>query len=283
MGCPASRVSNTDPSSRIATHSLPAAFKVPSSTSSTRSATRVNPASSHKRSRVTFDENQFYDDANNTVPNNGDGDFDPHAAKKAKKAAKLLAAAAGSDDESDKKKGGFVDKYVPPPPPKQFPVYKPKSLSSIIGKGFTIPGMKKRGVLVENRPTNQALGTRRALEVIPRPLFDPMEEMSIVLWDPTTDDRDAERALEKERIEQARKEAEGDTEADELERERRKVHRSLADMLGLVSSGQKKKQAVKVAVVIDPRVGKVLRPHQVEGVKFLYKCVTGMMDENAQG
>ena len=31
----------------------------------------------------------------------------------------------------------------------------------------------------------------------------------------------------------------------------------------------------EVAVVLDPIVGRKLRPHQVEGVKFLFDCVTG--------
>jgi hypothetical protein len=29
------------------------------------------------------------------------------------------------------------------------------------------------------------------------------------------------------------------------------------------------------AVVVDPMLGKILRPHQREGVKFMYDCVTG--------
>lgn len=32
----------------------------------------------------------------------------------------------------------------------------------------------------------------------------------------------------------------------------------------------------EVEVVVDPILGRVLRPHQVEGVKFLYDCTTGM-------
>ncbi|KDN40884.1 hypothetical protein K437DRAFT_275613 [Tilletiaria anomala UBC 951] len=34
-----------------------------------------------------------------------------------------------------------------------------------------------------------------------------------------------------------------------------------------------------VDVVIDPHVGKHLRPHQVKGVKFLYECVMGMRED----
>jgi len=39
----------------------------------------------------------------------------------------------------------------------------------------------------------------------------------------------------------------------------------------------------KVAVVVDPLLCKVLRPHQREGVKFMYDCVTGSRIENYNG
>ena len=38
-----------------------------------------------------------------------------------------------------------------------------------------------------------------------------------------------------------------------------------------------------VDVVLDPFLGQHLRPHQREGVKFLYECVMGMRDFNGQG
>ena len=38
-----------------------------------------------------------------------------------------------------------------------------------------------------------------------------------------------------------------------------------------------------VDVVVDPLLTKHLRPHQVEGVKFLYECVMGMRDFEGQG
>ncbi|KAJ3185319.1 DNA-dependent ATPase protein rad54 [Gaertneriomyces sp. JEL0708] len=39
----------------------------------------------------------------------------------------------------------------------------------------------------------------------------------------------------------------------------------------------------EVHVVIDPRLANILRPHQIEGVRFLYNCVTGKTVENAYG
>lgn len=40
---------------------------------------------------------------------------------------------------------------------------------------------------------------------------------------------------------------------------------------------------VKVHVVVDPLLGSVLRPHQREGVKFMYDCVTGNMIPDYNG
>lgn len=39
------------------------------------------------------------------------------------------------------------------------------------------------------------------------------------------------------------------------------------------------KSKVLVHVVVDPVVGNILRPHQREGVKFMYDCVTGAKGE----
>ena len=56
-------------------------------------------------------------------------------------------------------------------------------------------------------------------------------------------------------------------------------HKNLRALLG---EGKDKKEAIpKVPVVIDPRLSKVLRPHQVEGVKVttgtLHVCETHCM------
>ena len=64
-------------------------------------------------------------------------------------------------------------------------------------------------------------------------------------------------------------------------KEERGPHKSLASILGLNKPHVQLDE--KVPVVIDPRLGKTLRPHQVEGVKFLYRCTTGMISENANG
>ena len=38
-----------------------------------------------------------------------------------------------------------------------------------------------------------------------------------------------------------------------------------------------------VSVVIDPILARKLRPHQVEGVKFMYECVMGMRGHDGKG
>ena len=40
---------------------------------------------------------------------------------------------------------------------------------------------------------------------------------------------------------------------------------------------------LQVHVVVDPILTKVLRPHQREGVKFMYDCVTGVQIPGQQG
>ncbi len=263
---------------------LATAFVVPATTlqRSTR-ITKSNPdGTSLKRKRV-YDENPF----DSPLADDRDA-FDPHAEKRARAAEKAAAKAKKQQDDEDdvpKGKAGFADNYKPPPPPRQFPVFKPKPVESLM-KGFKLPAIKRKGVLLDTKLTNQALGVRRAGVQIPRPLYDPLQDHAIVLWDPTVDDKEAEREREAERLAIEAREANEDDEAkakSQEELERTKVHRSLNDILGIVSREELKKRMIKVPVVIDPRLGKVLRPHQVEGVKFMYRCATGMTDENAHG
>lgn len=107
---------------------------------------------------------------------------------------------------------------------------------------------------------------RTGATFVVKPLHDPSGEFAIVLYDPTVDEKQETQPIET--LKQAK---------DIVPL----MHRSLADILGI------KKEVVgdrpKVPVVIDPKLAKVLRPHQVEGVKFLYRCTTGLLDENARG
>jgi len=55
-----------------------------------------------------------------------------------------------------------------------------------------------------------------------------------------------------------------------------KVHKSLAEILGIPKRGEPVDQP-KVAVVIDPKIAKVLRPHQIEGVKVQTALILCLM------
>lgn len=60
---------------------------------------------------------------------------------------------------------------------------------------------------------------------------------------------------------------------------------SATEQLQMLKSTADPKSApqAEVAVVVDPILGKVLRPHQIDGVRFLYNCVTGVTSEGAHG
>ncbi|KAJ3038307.1 DNA-dependent ATPase protein rad54 [Rhizophlyctis rosea] len=60
---------------------------------------------------------------------------------------------------------------------------------------------------------------------------------------------------------------------------------SVTEQLQLTKSTADPSSAPKaeVHVVVDPILSKVLRPHQIDGVRFLYNCVTGRTAEGAHG
>lgn len=146
----------------------------------------------------------------------------------------------------------------------RFPVFKPKDKDTIFRQRFAVPMVKKdAGEYNAYRPA-PLLGMRRGAVFVARPLHDPSGEFAIVLYDPTIDDKPIT--------------PESSPGGDETTNEVAKVkldtplmHKSLADILGIKKAvvGERK----KVPVVIDPRLAKVLRPHQVEGVKVKYDFV----------
>lgn len=166
---------------------------------------------------------------------------------------------------------------------KAFPVFKAKDKETMFRQRFAVPLIDKNAGGYDAQRPAPALGMRKRAGFIARPLHDPSGEFAIVLYDPTVDDKKVEIIEEN-----------GEVKIEVVS----KVHRSLADILGL--SKDAKEEIPKVPVVIDPRLAKVLRPHQVEGVKvcfhpipplepkltfvqFLYKCTTGMVDPKANG
>ncbi|TVY59680.1 DNA repair protein rhp54 [Lachnellula suecica] len=150
----------------------------------------------------------------------------------------------------------------------RFPVFQVKDKDTMFRKRFAVPLINKDSVAYNpNRPP-PTLGLRQGAVFIAKALHDPSGEFAIVLYDPTIDEKP-------KTIEEAK--AEGEPPKIEAPL----VHKSLAEILGIkkVVEGERP----KVPVVIDPKLSKVLRPHQVEGVKFMYKCVTGMIEEKANG
>ena len=147
-----------------------------------------------------------------------------------------------------------------------YPVFKPKPFSEI-GRRFTIPQMRnKDGDIIPTVQSNIALGIRPLANIVPRPLHDPMADHAIVLYDPTVDDRETDEERREREKEEAKERAM--KEAQEKCAGMYNPHKSLKELLG--GGKDKKKKKDKVPVVIDPRLSKVLRPHQIEGVKVRF-------------
>ncbi|KAI9692665.1 MAG: DNA-dependent ATPase protein rad54 [Bogoriella megaspora] len=152
----------------------------------------------------------------------------------------------------------------------RFPVFKAKDKEAAFRARFSVPLINKDNVAFNRRPA-PLLGMRQGAVFVAKPLHDPSGEFAIVLYDPTIDGKtDAE-------YQEGKKE---DENKEVVKVDEPIMHKSLADILGLK---KKVEEQPHVPVVIDPRLAKVLRPHQVEGVKFLYRCATGLIDERAQG
>lgn len=146
--------------------------------------------------------------------------------------------------------------------------FQVKDKDTIFRTRFALPVLDK-GAISASR-TMSALGMRQGRAFVIKPLHDPAGEFAIVLYDPTIHDKPKIVEL-----------PDGSQAEEIIKVDEPLIHKSLADILGIkkVVEGEVK----KVAVVIDPRLSKVLRPHQVEGVQFLYKCTTAMIQENAYG
>ncbi|KAL1584392.1 hypothetical protein WHR41_06291 [Cladosporium halotolerans] len=158
----------------------------------------------------------------------------------------------------------------------RFPVFKPRDKDAAFRTRFAVP-LKNRDSTAYNaaRPP-PLLGLRTGAVFVAKPLHDPAGEFAIVLYDPTVDEKPEPKPVEQGT----------DAELTSSQKEKKKLdeplmHKSLADILGIKK--QVDTDRPKVPVVIDPRLAKTLRPHQVEGVKFMYRCTTGLIDEGAQG
>jgi DNA repair and recombination RAD54-like protein len=156
----------------------------------------------------------------------------------------------------------------------RYPVFQPKDKAVIFRKAFAVP-LKNKDISAYNpsRPP-PTLGLRRGATFAPKPLHDPSGEFAIVLYDPTVDDK-----INPLPTDDNKEEAKDKPSSQQLDAPI--VHKSLAEILGIKKVVDNKRP--RVPVVLDPKLSKILRPHQVEGVKFMYRCVTGMIDEKANG
>lgn len=141
-----------------------------------------------------------------------------------------------------------------------------KDKDTIFRTRFAVPLISK-DAYDPSRPA-PSLGMRKGVPFQNKPLHDPSGEFSIVLYDPTLHDKidpatEAPKAAEVKALDAPL------------------MHKSLAEILGIKKEVEGERP--NVPVVIDPRLVRKLRPHQVEGVKFLYRATTGMVDENAKG
>jgi DNA repair and recombination protein RAD54 and RAD54-like protein len=189
-----------------------------------------------------------------------------------RKRVSYKGADAGNNSDSDsdtgskkkKKNGRDGFEMVCDDNTQSWPVFRAKPFDSHARQAFSIPEMKnKNGEVVPTVATNLALGIRPPSTIPPRPLHDPMEDHAIVLYDPTIDDRETDEERKEREKEEAKRKAEEEARAKTAGMFN--PHKPLRDLLG--GGKEKQKRNDKVPVVIDPRLSKVLRPHQVEGVK----------------
>ncbi|KAH6569677.1 hypothetical protein BASA50_002127 [Batrachochytrium salamandrivorans] len=123
------------------------------------------------------------------------------------------------------------------------------AIHEMIVKPFKVPTLKKSTLNFGNGVrAGTTLGVRRKTNLLTGPLHDPTEPDAVILYEP-------------------------------------KIILSEAAKLELLKStaAGNKAQVGEVHVVVDPMLGRILRPHQVEGVRFLYNCTTGEQVEGAYG
>jgi DNA repair and recombination RAD54-like protein len=121
---------------------------------------------------------------------------------------------------------------------------------------FSVPLINKTAGGYDPARPAPTLGMRRGATFVVKPLHDPSGEFAIVLYDPTVDDKPAKKKEETENPEDVPPKLDEPL-----------VHKSLADILGLKKVVEDRP---KVPVVIDPKLAKILRPHQIEGVKVCF-------------
>ncbi|KAI7854251.1 P-loop containing nucleoside triphosphate hydrolase protein [Circinella umbellata] len=134
-------------------------------------------------------------------------------------------------------------------------------------------GDKNNNAVISNSfGARRTLGMRRRPGSMNRLLYDPNAEDVIILWDPKEEEELQRKRQEEE--EAAIAAAKGTTKQKPL----RPGKKSLSEILGL-----KKEESKKAPVMLDPILTRILRPHQLDGLKFLYRCTTGKVQPDAFG
>lgn len=141
----------------------------------------------------------------------------------------------------------------------RYPVFKPKDKDAAFRQRFQVPLVNKESDAFDSSRPAPTLGMRKGATFVVKPLHDPSGEFAIVLYDPTVDDIEQEPQEKKPEEDKP-----SEQEAEKQKLDEPIVHKSLADILGLKKEVDTRP---KVPVVIDPKLAKILRPHQVEGVK----------------
>ncbi|KAI9248563.1 P-loop containing nucleoside triphosphate hydrolase protein [Phascolomyces articulosus] len=137
---------------------------------------------------------------------------------------------------------------------------------AVLTKKFKVPlAPGNENTVVSNSfGARRTLGMRRRTGTMNRLLYDPNAEDVIILWDPK----------EEEELQRQQREAEAAAAA----AAKMNGKKSLSEILGL-----KKEESKKAPVMLDPVLTRILRPHQLDGLKFLYRCTTGKVQPDAFG
>jgi len=173
-------------------------------------------------------------------------------------------ADGGGDDEDEKPYSNDDRLALATRDINRFPVFKPRDKDTTFRQKFSVPMINKNvDAYSQNKPP-PLLGLRQGAVFVARPLHDPSGEFAIVLFDPTIDDMQNDIANKGEKEGEYHDIDAADKSIEVVKLDRPVMHKSLAEILGLKKEVQERP---RVPVVIDPRLAKVLRPHQVEGVK----------------
>lgn len=174
--------------------------------------------------------------------------------------------------------------------PERKPLLQVRTINQILKPRFNSPFHGAEGESYSPGP-RMPLGMRRRPKAVSRPLHDPTSDHAIVLFDPTVEpvdpyEAEMKKQQENEALQQSQREngLEPVKEPSQASAASSQPMTKLKSLAGLLGVSEEKDEPLKpVPVVLDPRLAKILRPHQVEGVKFLWKCTTGRLDYRAYG